>query len=77
MGHLVKNNGEAYAAASQEMDVEIEFGFFIGVGSQRFERISIQDAEEHIFGVVMLNDWSSMGNLFPFCVLPFPIKYLP
>ncbi len=43
------------------MDVEMEFAFFVGKGIQRFERVSIEEAEDHIFGVVLLNDWSSMA----------------
>jgi fumarylacetoacetase len=59
MGHFVDANGKAFVSPSKELDVEIELGFFVGVGTQRFERIKIEDADEHIFGAVMLNDWSS------------------
>lgn len=52
-------DGRAYVGPSKEMDVEIELAFFVGVPNKQFERIPIDEAEEHIFGVVMLNDWSS------------------
>lgn len=59
LGHLVEPDGRAYVGPSKEMDVEIELAFFVGVPNKQFERIPIDEAEEHIFGVVMLNDWSS------------------
>jgi fumarylacetoacetase len=62
MGHFVDDKGKAFVGPSKELDVEIELGFFVGVGTQRFERIKIEDADEHIFGVVMLNDWSSTAT---------------
>jgi len=30
----------------------------VGTGNQLGNRINIKDAEEHIFGVVLMNDWS-------------------
>eukprot|EP01099_Mayorella_cantabrigiensis_P002755 TRINITY_DN221_c0_g1_i2.p1 TRINITY_DN221_c0_g1~~TRINITY_DN221_c0_g1_i2.p1 ORF type:complete len:269 (-),score=77.57 TRINITY_DN221_c0_g1_i2:651-1403(-) len=42
------------------MDFELEMGAFVGVGNQLGDRITIQEAQDHIFGVVLLNDWS--GN---------------
>ena len=63
MGHLVDGKGHAYAAPSQALDVEVELGFFVGIGSFRFERIKMEDAADHIFGAVMLNDWSSECKL--------------
>lgn len=32
--------------------------FFVGPGNQLGDRIPIEEAEDHIFGVVMMNDWS-------------------
>ena len=34
-------------------------GFFVGPGNELGEPISIGKAEDHIFGVVLLNDWSA------------------
>ncbi|OAP55491.1 hypothetical protein AYL99_10464 [Fonsecaea erecta] len=59
LGHLIDSSGKAYVGPSQQMDVEMEFAFFIGEGIKRFERVSIEEAEKHIFGVVLLNDWST------------------
>lgn len=44
---------------SRELDYELEMGVFVskpvGLGSE----LDIADVEEHIFGFVLLNDWSS------------------
>jgi len=46
-------------APSQRVDYELELGIFIGAGNARGEPIGIHDAEEHLFGVCLLNDWSA------------------
>lgn len=45
--------------ASRSLDFELEMGFFIGTGNHLGEPISIKNAHEHIFGMVLLNDWSA------------------
>ncbi|KAK5230728.1 hypothetical protein LTR47_007283 [Exophiala xenobiotica] len=62
MGHLVDSDGKAYIGPSQQLDVEMEFAFFLGKGIERYQRVSIAEAEDHIFGVVLLNDWSSIAH---------------
>lgn len=44
---------------SQKLDFEVEFAAFIGKGNEIGESIAVDDAEEHIFGLVLLNDWSA------------------
>jgi fumarylacetoacetase len=39
--------------------VEVELGFVVGVGSPRGKPIAAEDADRHVFGVVLLNDWSA------------------
>jgi len=41
------------------MDFELETGFFIGTGNKLSESISVENAKEHIFGMVLVNDWSA------------------
>jgi fumarylacetoacetase len=41
------------------LDYEAEVGFFIGKGNDLGNPISIEDAEEHLFGVCLVNDWSA------------------
>jgi len=44
-------------------------GFFIGVGNELGGRISVNDAHNHIFGMVLVNDWS--GKYPPYHCKPF------
>ena len=41
------------------MDFELEMGCFIGPGNELGEPISTDDASNHLFGVVLVNDWSA------------------
>ena len=44
---------------SRSVDFELEMGFFIGPGNALGEPIPIEQAPEHIFGLVLVNDWSA------------------
>ena len=44
---------------SRQLDYELELGLYIGSGNKLGEAISIDDAERHIFGLSLLNDWSA------------------
>ena len=44
---------------STRLDIEAEVGFVIGTGSRLGEPIPIDDFAEHVFGVVLVNDWSA------------------
>ncbi|OXV05963.1 hypothetical protein Egran_06269 [Elaphomyces granulatus] len=46
-------------SACKRLDVEIELAAFVGVGSNLGEPIPIGEAEDHLFGVVLMNDWSA------------------
>ncbi|MFW9854740.1 MAG: fumarylacetoacetase [Candidatus Thorarchaeota archaeon] len=43
----------------KQLDYELEMGFFIGVGNDLGIPIPIKEAAEHIFGMVIVNDWSA------------------
>jgi fumarylacetoacetase len=58
-GQIRPANTEPIFAASRSLDYELEVGAFIGVGNAMGETIPIADAEEHVFGVCLLNDWSA------------------
>jgi fumarylacetoacetase len=45
--------------ACRKLDIELETGFVIGRGNALGEPIACGDAESHIFGMVLLNDWSA------------------
>lgn len=44
---------------SKLLDIELEMAFFVGPGNNLGEPIPIAKAHEHIFGMVLMNDWSS------------------
>lgn len=44
---------------SAALDYELEMGFFIGPGNKLGEPIPVDHAESHIFGLVLVNDWSA------------------
>ncbi|KAM7428859.1 hypothetical protein ABFA07_020222 [Porites harrisoni] len=41
------------------LDFELEMAFFCGPGNNLGEPITIEKAQEHIFGMVIMNDWSA------------------
>ena len=41
------------------MDIELEMAFFVGPGNKLGDPIPIDKAHEHIFGMVLMNDWSA------------------
>jgi fumarylacetoacetase len=41
------------------MDFELEMGVLIGTGNNLGEPISVKSAEEHVFGLALVNDWSA------------------
>jgi fumarylacetoacetase len=44
---------------SRKLDIELEMGFVIGSPSTLGEPVPVERALEHVFGVVLLNDWSA------------------
>ena len=44
---------------SRRLDIELELGFVVGVGSRLGERVPGSAFREHVFGVVLVNDWSA------------------
>ena len=46
-------------APSSLMDFELEMGVFIGPGNELGQPIPVDRAGEHIFGLVLVNDWSA------------------
>jgi fumarylacetoacetase len=44
---------------SKMLDYESELGFFVGRGNEQGSPIPIDDAQSHIFGFCLVNDWSA------------------
>ena len=46
-------------APCKRMDIELELGIFVGQGNDSGAPIAIGQAEQHVFGLCLLNDWSA------------------
>lgn len=44
---------------TEKLDYELELGFFVGPGNALGSPIPIAEAEAHLFGVCLVNDWSA------------------
>jgi fumarylacetoacetase len=51
--------GEGDFGPSRRLDIEAEVGFVVGTGSRLGEPVAWQRFPEHVFGVVLVNDWSA------------------
>ncbi|MDP9444333.1 MAG: fumarylacetoacetase, partial [Actinomycetota bacterium] len=64
---VVRPNGQRKApdddaptfGASRQLDIEAELGFVVGAGSPLGSTVSAADFTGHVFGVVLVNDWSA------------------
>jgi fumarylacetoacetase len=52
-------DGSPVFGPTRKLDVEVELGFVVGRGSQPGEQVPLSDFREHVFGVVLVNDWSA------------------
>lgn len=74
-GQLRPNDSEPPLwSVSKQLDFELETAFFVGSPNDLGHRIPIESAEDHIFGMVLMNDWSARDvqkweyvPLGPFC----------
>jgi fumarylacetoacetase len=58
-GQIKNPDSESVYAPSRSLDYELEIGAFIGPGNQMGQPIEIDEAEEHTFGLCLVNDWSA------------------
>lgn len=59
-GQLMPPGAEAPVyKASGRLDIELEMAFVVGSTTRLGDQIPVQEAEEHIFGMVLFNDWSA------------------
>jgi fumarylacetoacetase len=59
-GQIRENpNAPPVFGPSRRLDYEAEAGFFVGPGNRLGEPVPIGTAEEHIFGLCLVNDWSA------------------
>lgn len=58
-GQLKIGEDAPICAPTRQFDTEVELGFIIGTGNNLGDPISINNAADHVFGVVVLLDWSA------------------
>lgn len=58
-GQTRDGNAPPKFAPTKSLDYELEVGFFVSTGNMLGETIPIAEAEDHIFGICLLNDWSA------------------
>ncbi len=58
-GQLQEGSAPPVFAPCRQLDYECELGCFIGRGSDLGHPVPITEAEDHLFGVCLLNDWSA------------------
>ena len=44
---------------SQRLDIEVELGYVVGTPSTLGKPVSVDDFADHVYGVVLVNDWSA------------------
>ncbi len=64
LGQMPGADGVPVHGPCARLDYELEMGFFVGPGNAFGERIAVEDADEHIAGFVLLNDWSARDIQF-------------
>ncbi len=58
-GMILNGEGNPEFKVSEKVDFELEMGFVIGTENQLGQPVSADDAFDHIFGLVLVNDWSA------------------
>lgn len=58
-GQTAGDDNQPTFGPSKLLDYEVEVGFFVGQGNRLGEPISLEKAEEYIFGLCLVNDWSA------------------
>jgi fumarylacetoacetase len=56
---LVRDGDDVRRRPTAMLDFELEVGFVVGCGNQRGVPIAPDDADRHVFGAVLVNDWSA------------------
>ncbi|MCX7834574.1 MAG: fumarylacetoacetase [bacterium] len=58
-GQIKPQDGAPIYSASKRLDFELEVGAIVGIGNPLGQPIPVDDAENHIFGLMLVNDWSA------------------
>jgi len=53
------DDGTVRCGSTHALDIELEVGFVVGAGSTLGHPVTTADAEAHLFGLCLVNDWSA------------------
>jgi len=53
------NDDTPQVGPSKRLDYELEVGIFVGIGNALGQAVPIAEAESHVFGVTLFNDWTA------------------
>lgn len=56
---MPRQASEPVFGPSARLDFELELGLVVGIGNAQGHPIPIAEAEDHVFGLTLLNDWSA------------------
>ncbi|HEY5411417.1 MAG TPA: fumarylacetoacetase, partial [Caulobacteraceae bacterium] len=72
LGQVAGKDGQAVFGPEPQLDFELEFAAFVGRGNALGHPIPMGEAEDHIFGYCLLNDWSARAiQFFEMALGPF------
>ena len=64
LGQFAGAEGAVVYGVEPQLDFELEFAAFVGRGNELGQPIPIGEADQHIFGYCLLNDWSARAIQF-------------
>ena len=64
LGQFAGEEGKVVYGPEPQLDFELEFAAFVGRGNRLGQPIPVAEAEAHIFGYCLLNDWSARAIQF-------------
>jgi fumarylacetoacetase len=72
LGQVAGKEGAPVFGPEPQLDFELEFAAFVGRGAALGQPIPMAEAEDHIFGYCLLNDWSARAiQFFEMALGPF------
>jgi fumarylacetoacetase len=72
LGQTTGKDGAPVFGPEPQLDFELEFAAFVGPGNALGQPIPLAEAEDHIFGYSLLNDWSARAiQVFEMALGPF------
>lgn len=60
-GQQKMTDGSIVFEKTRKLDYELEMAFVVGKGNAMGCTVAMEDAMDHVFGMVLMNDWSGTG----------------